>query len=737
MATKSSKEKDKEKLVPEFELGYRFDGRYENLEVLGFGGLGTAYKVRDVDSGETHVLKVLSGDVVKNQRIKNRFKKEIKQALELEHKNIAKTLDYGEEEDHVYYVTEFLKGHPLQRVIESRLEDKQKFSIEEVIGILSEVGRALQYAHRNTFHGNLHPYNIFLFKDGVKVTDFCISHVLKPSEFSARQIFQKEYYYYLAPEYDSENPVIDHRSDIYSMGVLAYKLFTGKIPKGDFQRPSLINKEMDPDLDFIIFRAMESNPNDRYQRIKDFLNDLTAVTGRVEMVTEPTTTLGTIRRKKARDDKKSYIGRETLEREDRFSFKAFALAAILIMVIAGLLFGRQYIVPQVKLASGYLATMIDEITSFPDERQFQKTLEQESAMYSLEDKKSLWEDFIARHPDSSALGKAQTRLNSINTQIAAEEKEAQAREFAIFRSIIGKLDTKEEKLAYAKRFHQRHINSAYIGEVENVIKGLEGKKASSVARAGIRTKTPVVSRRSKPKAVVAKTPTRVSKTSKSGSVGNYGRRSHNANLVASLSPVVPTWPPNLCPAEMVLVSGGSFTFGSNPNDPDHGFLESGLINVQLEDFCIDRYEYPNMARAYPLTDVSWHQADQICRNEGKRLCTELEWEKSCKGGGNKRYPYGMAYGPAKCNTEGPLGRDNTLARSGSMPACVSDYGVYDMSGNAEEWTASLLGPGKVDRIARGGSADRPSWAARCSQRDNANPSSRSPYVGFRCCRSLR
>lgn len=743
--------KEKEQIAPEFELGYRFDGRYENLEVLGSGSLGTAYKVRDIDSGETYVLKVLSTEVVKNQRIKNRFKKEIKQALELDHKNIAKTMDYGEEEGQVYFVTEFLKGHSLQRVIDYRSEDKRKFSIEEVVGIISEVGTALSYAHRTTVHGNLHPSNIFLFKDGVKVSDFCVSKTLKPAEFSALQIFQKEHYYYLAPEYDSEKLEVDERADIYSLGVLAYKLFTGKIPKGDFQRPSRINKELDPDIDFIIFRAMESNPDDRYQKVKDFLSDLTAVTGRVEIVKDPVSALGAIRGSKAKDKKKKYIGGSVEEKEDRFSIGAFAVAFVLIVLIAGLVFGRDLIIPKVKLASQYLAVMVEELRAPSDEADFKKALEQEEVLFTLEEKKQLWERFLAQHPEGSVRDKAEARLKEISTQVAQEEQERQAKEFAVFRSILGKLDTNEEKLAYAKRYHKRHQNNPYASDVEKIIEDISGHKVATqppVAKIKEtpepKATTPSAKTPSKLKATVASSSPKASKKaapkpkrSGGGTTSGSGSGSKQT-LVASLAPVATPAPSRgLCLSDMVHVSGGNFIFGSDPNDALRSFLESEPIQVRIHDFCVDRYEYPNIASAYPLTEVSWHQADQICRNEGKRLCTELEWEKACKGNENSRYPYGMAYNQNLCNTESASGQDNKLSRSGAMPTCVSDYGIFDMSGNAGEWTASLLEPGKEDRIERGGSADRPGWAGRCSQRDNSHPSSRSPYVGFRCCKSIR
>ncbi|MBX5482032.1 MAG: SUMF1/EgtB/PvdO family nonheme iron enzyme [Myxococcaceae bacterium] len=193
-----------------------------------------------------------------------------------------------------------------------------------------------------------------------------------------------------------------------------------------------------------------------------------------------------------------------------------------------------------------------------------------------------------------------------------------------------------------------------------------------------------------------------------------------------------TVPKSQCPEGMRFIPAGSFKMGTARNDPMMGFDEKILTSVSVAAFCIDTYEYPNQRGAMPKVGVSWTEAKRSCEAKGKRLCTEEEWEKACKGPGNARYPYGNTYDPNACNTEDELGEDRPLAASGRFSKCRSGYGVADLSGNAAEWTASAYA-GNADKAQKGGSFTKPDYAARCSARKNGSPGSRGADVGFRCC----
>lgn len=169
--------------------------------------------------------------------------------------------------------------------------------------------------------------------------------------------------------------------------------------------------------------------------------------------------------------------------------------------------------------------------------------------------------------------------------------------------------------------------------------------------------------------------------------------------------------------------------------------EEGMVLID-EAFYIDIYEYPNKLGLLPKVDVTWRQAETLCAAQGKRLCTEHEWQKACTGPQNYMYSYGEKFESGRCNT--PLERDGVwrrgtgLAPSGSYENCSNDYGVHDLIGNAWEWTASWYSRPDLWRVVRGGSYFHNVNLARADIRYGQflDPEYRLDLVGFRCCRSL-
>lgn len=168
-------------------------------------------------------------------------------------------------------------------------------------------------------------------------------------------------------------------------------------------------------------------------------------------------------------------------------------------------------------------------------------------------------------------------------------------------------------------------------------------------------------------------------------------------------------------------------------------------------FCIDRFEYPDRRGEYPWIMVDWNEAGAICSREGKRLCTEAEWTFACEGEAARPYPYGYTRDPEACVVDRPwrevdaealVPPDTDRARaeldrlwqgepSGSRPRCRSVFGVYDMTGNIDEWTVGVV-RGDKPSILKGGY-----WGP---VRDRCRPSTRVHgedftfyQQGFRCC----
>ncbi len=178
---------------------------------------------------------------------------------------------------------------------------------------------------------------------------------------------------------------------------------------------------------------------------------------------------------------------------------------------------------------------------------------------------------------------------------------------------------------------------------------------------------------------------------------------------------------------------------------------SSSIPTQSMRFCIDRFEYPNRRGSYPWIMVSFSEAGAICSREGKRLCSEAEWTFACEGEKAMPYPYGYDRDPDVCVIDRPWRRVDADAlrprdseqalmevdrlwqgeASGARPHCRSPFGVYDMTGNVDEWTRSVI-PGERPSVLKGGY-----WGpvrSRCRPSTRAHGQDFAFYQqGFRCC----
>jgi hypothetical protein len=158
--------------------------------------------------------------------------------------------------------------------------------------------------------------------------------------------------------------------------------------------------------------------------------------------------------------------------------------------------------------------------------------------------------------------------------------------------------------------------------------------------------------------------------------------------------------------------------------------------VAIDDYEISRYECPDKAGRLPYVYINWYQAAAVCANsgDGYRLCRETEWEDACDGkvgSGGLTYPYGNTYQPGTCNDDLTYGE---LRPSGSLPGCVSSFGVYDLSGNAGEFVEDQYPGDPVRKMSKGGTYQEPPSKTTCQARWKNTPDYIFPDFGFRCCR---
>jgi sulfatase modifying factor 1 len=197
---------------------------------------------------------------------------------------------------------------------------------------------------------------------------------------------------------------------------------------------------------------------------------------------------------------------------------------------------------------------------------------------------------------------------------------------------------------------------------------------------------------------------------------------------------------------MAWIPSGLLHAGSELDDvPRVADAELPGVDIPMNGFYIDVLPWPNESGAIPSSNVTRAEAAHLCQEKGKRLCTELEWERACKGPDNTRYEYGATYDPHACGSAVP--EDTASLRpSAQRPSCRSAFGVKDMHGGAAEWTDSPWGRGATRDTAgathemgvtRGGSDVAGELMSRCAYARPTAPGDHAKSIGFRCCAGPR
>jgi formylglycine-generating enzyme required for sulfatase activity len=226
--------------------------------------------------------------------------------------------------------------------------------------------------------------------------------------------------------------------------------------------------------------------------------------------------------------------------------------------------------------------------------------------------------------------------------------------------------------------------------------------------------------------------------------GRSGKHADGGGAVGSVSAPVAVAPGAPRPG-MAWVPAGVLRAGSAVDEvPRIADTEMPGVDVPMNGFYIDVLPWPNEAGAIPTTNVSRDEAERLCEGAGKRLCSELEWERACKGPDSNRYEYGATYDARVCQI-GATEEAAARRPSGDRPACKSAFGVQEMHGGAWEWTDSRWARGadpgrkggRVLGVLRGGNGKEGELVSRCTNARPMAPTDRSASVGFRCCAGPR
>ncbi len=276
-------------------VGQIIADRYRLTKRLGEGGMGEVYLAEHVYISKQVALKLLRPEIANNAEAVERFHREARATSSIGHENIITIDDFGRLPDgSVFFTMEFLEGEPL-----SDLMLKGPMDSARALNIIIQVCRGLAAAHdKEIVHRDMKPDNVFVTKDGrgndlVKILDFGIAKVNDPQSSNLTrtgQVFGTPHY--MSPE-QAMGKALDHRSDIYSVGVMMYEMFTGTVP---FKAESFIGiltkhvtempvppsqaapgRQINPRLEQIIMKAMDKEPDKRYASMEEMLRDLNEV----------------------------------------------------------------------------------------------------------------------------------------------------------------------------------------------------------------------------------------------------------------------------------------------------------------------------------------------------------------------------------------------------------------------------------------------------------------------------
>jgi serine/threonine protein kinase len=238
--------------------------------------MGAVYKARQPKLDRLLALKILPPEVARDPTFAERFTREARSLARLNHPNIITIFDFGESDGLFYFSMEYVDGKNVRQLMEAA-----ELTPSLALQVVPQVCEALRYAHdEGVVHRDIKPENILLDKKGrVKIADFGLAKIvgLSPTYLTLTGTHEvMGTLYYMAPEQMKRSHTVDHRADLYSLGVVFYEMLTGELPVGRFAPPSH-KARVDSRLDNIVLRALSREPEHRYQDAADLKKDVDAV----------------------------------------------------------------------------------------------------------------------------------------------------------------------------------------------------------------------------------------------------------------------------------------------------------------------------------------------------------------------------------------------------------------------------------------------------------------------------
>ncbi|GEM_PF-3381773 len=683
-------------LKDDYFLGKRVKD-YLILEIIGRGGMGTVYKARK-DDGQMVAMKILPPLFARDEAKVDRFLKEAASASKLDHPNIVKCYDFGQDGDVHFIAMELVVGKSVGDLI----KEKRAVKIEESLRIIKSAARGLAAAHeKGIIHRDMKPDNIMINRNGViQVADFGLARDVQASSSLSGSGEIVGTPYYISPEQiDCQD--VDAKADLYSLGATIYHLITGKRPfEGSTPMEVLLkhmNEKLVPPVDRnplipvtvsrLISKMMEKNREFRYQDCEELVSDIDLI--------EKGETPDIVLEEETEPRRKAPVPKIKKPRS-----KAWWVL-LWFVVIAGAAVGLRFAVLQPLDTTGF----------FPPDPGVHK--EAAEALGEAE-------IYLKTHPDDP--GASREKMEAVVERFPETKEADQARKHleALESALAEEVsDWVRERAATAKALQEGGLLGRALLEVRKPVPArLAGRPELDALDEIGKTLARALADRD---GMVLVPGGEVSVPSPGGDE----RARAVAPFLMSITEVT-----NRAYQAFVDIEGyhtKSFwdaegwkareAFRDRTGKPGPAFWSEG--------------RFPPGKADHPVVGISWYEARAFARFRDMRLPTEAEWQQAAAGPAGRAYPFGASFDPSKA-----VGRH---AESGTVPADslgagATPLGLLHMAGNVHEWTASSGKEAGRTVLVRGGGFDSHPFNLRTDSRVAVRKTTRDEALGFRLAR---
>jgi eukaryotic-like serine/threonine-protein kinase len=317
--------------------------RYQILNTIAIGGMSVVYRAKDLVLERHVALKVLKRDLSDDQVFRNRFRAEAKASAKLTHPNIVTAYDFGLDSKHLFIVMELVNGSHLKELI----ANKEISSIYNGFLLIKQASNGLAYAHsQGIIHCDIKPQNMLVSDEGtLKITDFGISRALETISRTEKHSEIWGSPFYISPEQAGGKPP-SPASDVYSLGVILYEVFTGNLPfegddalillekhqTEDFIPPQIVNPAIPDYLEKIITKALEKEPNKRFANGSEIFNELNSISIDISKI-------GSVNKEilNKSDRQKESNTKSPLKKTTKLDWSTVILSLLAVVMIGGLI----------------------------------------------------------------------------------------------------------------------------------------------------------------------------------------------------------------------------------------------------------------------------------------------------------------------------------------------------------------------------------------------------------------